>query len=199
MTSTPFVLVVDTILAVAIVGALLYNSPRWSILVKADKMLTGYYIANAINSFLLTLMIAGRIWWIGRDTRNSLSSEVERKYKRAIAMVIESGLLYSASLVVHVAITLSWNSLGFALDTFPVIALMVGIAPTLIFLRTSLGLTERTVPDVRISTFRFGEQLSTTTACEHSEARIVDLQQGSMVDVGDPEADKVERTYASST
>ncbi|ESK90177.1 hypothetical protein Moror_7766 [Moniliophthora roreri MCA 2997] len=185
--------------SVAIVGALLYNSTRWSILLRADKILTGYYIANAINSFLLTLMIAGRIWWISRDTRSSLGSEVGRKYKRAMAMHrIWAVVLCKPR---YVAVTLSWNSIGFGLDTFPTIALMVGIAPTLIFLRTSLGLTASAVPDVRISTLRFGEQpttTTTTTPCENSEVQTMDLQQGSMEDGGDLEAHEIERSCAGS-
>uniref|UniRef100_A0A0W0FWS9 Uncharacterized protein n=1 Tax=Moniliophthora roreri TaxID=221103 RepID=A0A0W0FWS9_MONRR len=174
----------------------------WGSFSNVTKAVVGSFsnILYILANFLLTLMIAGRIWWISRDTRSSLGSEVGRKYKRAMAMVIESGLLYSASLVIHVAVTLSWNSIGFGLDTFPTIALMVGIAPTLIFLRTSLGLTASAVPDVRISTLRFGEQptTTTTTPCENSEVQTMDLQQGSMEDGGDLEAHEIERSCAGS-
>uniref|UniRef100_A0A0W0FNC2 Uncharacterized protein n=1 Tax=Moniliophthora roreri TaxID=221103 RepID=A0A0W0FNC2_MONRR len=65
----------------------------------------------------------------------------------------------------------------------PLIVLMVGIAPTLIILRSSLGLTESAVPDSQmISTLRFGEPPAAIETGPNSEVRSVDLQQGNAND-----------------
>ncbi|EEB95085.1 hypothetical protein MPER_06003, partial [Moniliophthora perniciosa FA553] len=84
-----------------------------------------HFIANAINSFLLSLMIAGRIWWLSREPRHAMGCQIVRRYKRIVSMVIESGSMYSATLIAHLAIRQSLSSLGFGLDLFLVAALMV--------------------------------------------------------------------------
>ncbi|KAI3608200.1 hypothetical protein WG66_006514 [Moniliophthora roreri] len=144
------------------------------------KMSSGYVIVNAINGLLLTFIIAGRIWRASRQLQKVMGHEVDGRYKRIVAMVVKSGFLYSASLIVYVSVKESSSNLGFGLDLFPVVALMVGIAPTLIILRSSLGL-ESAVPDSRmISTLRFGEPPAAAQTGQHSEVRTVDLQQGSV-------------------
>ncbi|EEB88944.1 hypothetical protein MPER_13020 [Moniliophthora perniciosa FA553] len=152
---------------------------------------TAYLITNAVNNFLLTLIIAGRIWWLSREPRKLMGHEVDGRYKNVVAMVVESGFLYSASLVVEVSATQSFSNLGFGLDLSPVTALMVGIAPTLIILRSSLGLSESAVPNSRmLSTLRFGEPPAAVEAGQHSEVRTVNLQQGSVGSSGNLEACK---------
>ncbi|ESK83674.1 hypothetical protein Moror_2153 [Moniliophthora roreri MCA 2997] len=162
-------------------------------------IITGYFIANAINTFLLTFIIAGRIWWLSREPRRLMGREVDRRYNRIIAMVVESGLLYSASVVVHVSTRQSLSTLGFPLNLSGLVYLMVGIAPTLIILRTSLGLTESAIPDSRmISTLRFGEPPAATEAGQSSDLRTVGFQQGPLGGSDDLEAHKVERSEMST-
>ncbi|ESK83676.1 hypothetical protein Moror_2155 [Moniliophthora roreri MCA 2997] len=159
-----------------------------------------HFIASAVNSFLLSLMIAGRIWWLSQEPRHAMGCQIVRRYKKIVSMVIESGFMYSATLIAHLAIRQSLSSLGFGLDLFLAAALMVGIAPTLIILRTSLGLTESAVPDCQIiSTLRFGEPPA-GTAGEQSEAHAitVDFQQGTLSGCGYSEAHKLERSDAAT-
>ncbi|KAI3613045.1 hypothetical protein WG66_001575 [Moniliophthora roreri] len=140
-----------------------------------------YVVINAINTLTLSIIIAGRIWWSSREPREIMGRGVNRRYRQAIAMIVESGFLYSATLIVDVAFKQSVSTLGFGLDLFPLVALMVGIAPTLIILRSSLGLSRSGIPDSRIfSALRFGEQLSTDEAGQNPEVRAVDLQSESV-------------------
>ncbi|ESK81852.1 hypothetical protein Moror_9629 [Moniliophthora roreri MCA 2997] len=140
-----------------------------------------YVIINAINTLTLSIIIVGRIWWSSREPREIMGRGVNRRYRQAIAMIVESGFLYSATLIVDVAFKQSVSTLGFGLDLFPLVALMVGIAPTLIILRSSLGLSRSGIPDSRIfSALRFGEQLSTDEAGQNPEVRAVDLQSESV-------------------
>ncbi|EEB88945.1 hypothetical protein MPER_13021 [Moniliophthora perniciosa FA553] len=123
-----------------------------------------------------------RIWWLSHEPREIMGGEIHQKYRQVITMIIESGFLYSAILVVHVAIKESLSSLGFGLDLFPLVALMVGIAPTLIILRSSLGLSESAIPDSRIfATLRFGEQVSTEETAQNDGEHTINLQSGSTV------------------
>uniref|UniRef100_A0A0W0FTM8 Uncharacterized protein n=1 Tax=Moniliophthora roreri TaxID=221103 RepID=A0A0W0FTM8_MONRR len=190
--------------AVGFVGGVTYavgcfpNQPL-SVFIKGADIITGYFIANAINTFLLTFIIAGRIWWLSREPRRLMGREVDRRYNRIIAMVVESGLLYSASVVVHVSTRQSLSTLGFPLNLSGLVYLMVGIAPTLIILRTSLGLTESAIPDSRmISTLRFGEPPAATEAGQSSDLRTVGFQQGPLGGSDDLEAHKVERSEMST-
>ncbi|EEB90623.1 hypothetical protein MPER_11144 [Moniliophthora perniciosa FA553] len=164
---------------------------------------TGYEIANAVNTLLLTVMITGRIWWMTQDTGKFMGQEIELTHRRIILVLIESGFLYSASLIANVSITQSLSSSGFGLDLNGMILLMVGIAPTMIILRTSLGLTESAVPDAQmISTLRFGDPptAATTNGGQNPEVHSVDLEQGaaSRSASDDQEAPKIERSDMNS-
>ncbi|ESK91991.1 hypothetical protein Moror_10357 [Moniliophthora roreri MCA 2997] len=161
----------------------------------------GYTIANAVNTPLLTVMIASRIWWVTRDARKFLGQEIERTYKRIILVLIESGFIYSASLIANVSVVQSASSLDFGLDLNGVTYLMVGIAPTLIILRTSLGLTKSAVPDARmISTLRFGDPpAAATNDGQNSAVHGVDLEQGTISTSNDREAPKIERSDTSTS
>ncbi|EEB91825.1 hypothetical protein MPER_09754, partial [Moniliophthora perniciosa FA553] len=125
---------------------------------------TGYYATNAAHTFILTLMITGGIWWSSHDSRKYLGHSTTRQYQKVIAVVIESGLLYSSCLVAYVSVRENISNIGFPLDLFPLIVLMAGIAPTMIILRTSLGLSAKAVPNAPLlSTLRFE---ATPTATE---------------------------------
>ncbi|KAI3608111.1 hypothetical protein WG66_006529 [Moniliophthora roreri] len=161
-------------------------------------IIAGYNIANAINTAILTLVIACRIWWMMRDARNFMGQEVERTYKRIILILAESGFLHSASIIANESVIQSPRSLGFGLDLNATVSLMVGIAPTLIILRTSLGLTKSAVPNSRmLSTLRFGDPPAATNG-QNSEVRSIDLEQGSANGSEKSEAQKIERSDASN-
>uniref|UniRef100_A0A0W0FVA9 Uncharacterized protein n=1 Tax=Moniliophthora roreri TaxID=221103 RepID=A0A0W0FVA9_MONRR len=167
-----------------------------------NDALTGYNVANAVNTLILTLIIAGRIWWMTRDARKFLGQEIGRTYRRIIIILIESGFIYSASLIVTEALIQSGSNLGFGLSLNPVIHVMVGIAPTLIILHTSLGLTESAIPDSRmISTLRFGDSpaAATTNSGQNSAVHGVDLEQGTTSTSDDQEAPKIERSDTSTS
>ncbi|ESK91989.1 hypothetical protein Moror_10355 [Moniliophthora roreri MCA 2997] len=167
-----------------------------------NDALTGYNVANAVNTLILTLIIAGRIWWMTRDARKFLGQEIGRTYRRIIIILIESGFIYSASLIVTEALIQSGSNLGFGLSLNPVIHVMVGIAPTLIILHTSLGLTESAIPDSRmISTLRFGDSpaAATTNSGQNSAVHGVDLEQGTTSTSDAQEAPKIERSDTSTS
>ncbi|ESK83526.1 hypothetical protein Moror_4857 [Moniliophthora roreri MCA 2997] len=98
---------------------------RLELFSRANNALAGFGIANAINTLILTLMIASRIWWRTRNARKFLGQETERTYKRIILVIIESGFVYSLSIIANVSVMQSSSSLGFDLDLTGVVVLMV--------------------------------------------------------------------------
>ncbi|KAJ6555334.1 hypothetical protein DFH09DRAFT_1165211 [Mycena vulgaris] len=94
------------------------------------------------TNFLATGLTAGRIWWISHRSRAYLEAAAQKRYASAIALVVESGMLYSATILAFL-IVISFPSLSSTLEE-------PGIAPTLMIVRVGLGIT---VED-SLSTFR---------------------------------------------
>ncbi|THU88507.1 hypothetical protein K435DRAFT_916994 [Dendrothele bispora CBS 962.96] len=115
-----------------------------------DYNLKFLYINAAVN-FGLTLMIAGRIWWVCRQTRASMDSQrghiIGRKYNAIIATLLECGILYPISLIVQAAIQGNTSELSIPVTLTPAVIQLAGIAPTLILVCTCLGrsITEEVV------------------------------------------------------
>ncbi|KAJ3807153.1 hypothetical protein F5876DRAFT_6918, partial [Lentinula aff. lateritia] len=92
---------------------------------------------NVFNNLLLTGLIAGRIWWLNRFHSLLLGTEGRDKRLNAIAsMFVESGTLYPIALIVCLIIQVK----GSPATMDPILLQIVGIVPTLIMVRTSLGL-----------------------------------------------------------
>ncbi|TFK60649.1 hypothetical protein BDN72DRAFT_864189 [Pluteus cervinus] len=53
-----------------------------------------------LTNFCVTLLTAGRIGWVAHKTRQLLGKSAAKKYGTAVAIVIESGLIYSLSVLV---------------------------------------------------------------------------------------------------
>ncbi|KAK7039035.1 hypothetical protein VNI00_010427 [Paramarasmius palmivorus] len=170
---------------------------RWDLSAKTGSIIMAYNMANAANTIIMTLLIAGRLWWITRDAREFMGHKVDRRYKRIVSTLIESGFLYSAVLIVNSCLTLTSSNLGYRISLNSLVRLMVGIAPTLIFLRTSLASTDNAVPNSRmLSTLRFGDPPAAVSSEGH--VRSVALQQASTDENSDVETQKVERSDTSS-
>jgi len=119
---------------------------------KGINYLIGFYFTNAAVNFMLTLLIAGRIWWVGRRTWVSFGTGencmISKKYKTIIAVLIECGIIYPISLISHAAAELNQEKLAVPINLTPTVIQLAGIAPTLILVRTCLG---RSITDKIIS------------------------------------------------
>ncbi|KAK7045383.1 hypothetical protein VNI00_007632 [Paramarasmius palmivorus] len=130
---------------------------------------SGLYLYTIFLSFsvatnlLLSFLIAGRIAYIARVAIKYVGKDVRNMYRTVIAITLESGLIYPAVLVIFVAckerigddITGLASSVAIAAQFG--LHLAAGIAPTLVIVRTSLGVA---IEDTKscISTFRAGER-----------------------------------------
>uniref|UniRef100_A0A0W0FBF1 Uncharacterized protein n=1 Tax=Moniliophthora roreri TaxID=221103 RepID=A0A0W0FBF1_MONRR len=106
-----------------------------ALLLRANTLNLGYSIANVIVNGIITLMTAGRIWWITRQARILMGQTINDKYKRIVAIILESGVLYPIAIIVQIIIgyTVDPEASGAVpVDLGPVVWQVAGIAPTLI-------------------------------------------------------------------
>ncbi|KAF9252435.1 hypothetical protein L218DRAFT_968615 [Marasmius fiardii PR-910] len=73
----------------------------------ASTIDAGGLIAIAVFQVLLALLTGGRIWWISREARRLMGRSANARYNSIVAIIIESGLLYAASLVLDVVLGLA--------------------------------------------------------------------------------------------
>ncbi|KAF8869935.1 hypothetical protein BD779DRAFT_631369 [Infundibulicybe gibba] len=91
-----------------------------------------YLLMTFTLNTLITILTAGRIWWISRKARQILGSDLVKRYNSAIAIIVESGAIYSTYIILDVII-----SGQLVLDAG--LIQMVGIVPTLIIVQVGLG------------------------------------------------------------
>ncbi|KAF7350814.1 hypothetical protein MSAN_01643000 [Mycena sanguinolenta] len=76
------------------------------VVVSFDLTLSFYpfFGLSLATNVLVTMLTAGRIWWISRYARAYLKTAEQRRYASAIAIIIESGMLYSATVLAHLIV-----------------------------------------------------------------------------------------------
>ncbi|KAJ6460454.1 hypothetical protein C8R47DRAFT_1226227 [Mycena vitilis] len=105
---------------------------------------------GGVTAIVLMILTAGRIWYIRRQVGN-LTGHVRKRYDTAVAIILESGVLYCICVVIYViSISIKQNS-AFATIfngvAWAFVQLGVNIVPTLILVRVGMGRsTENTRP-----------------------------------------------------
>ncbi|KAF8880557.1 hypothetical protein BD779DRAFT_1446204, partial [Infundibulicybe gibba] len=95
-----------------------------------------YLLMTFTLNTLITILTAGRIWWISRKAHQILGSDLVKRYNSAIAIIVESGAIYSTYIILDVIIS-GQVSTNLVLDAG--LIQMVGIVPTLIIVQVGLG------------------------------------------------------------
>ncbi|KAF9056871.1 hypothetical protein BDP27DRAFT_1433327 [Rhodocollybia butyracea] len=105
---------------------------------KGKNIGLGFFYANAVFNMLLTAMIAGRIWWVGRRTSATFgrSGMINQKYKDLIAVLLECGVLYPIALIAHAAVEGHLSTIAIPVDMTGPTILVAGISPTMIIFTT---------------------------------------------------------------
>ncbi|KAJ7201914.1 hypothetical protein GGX14DRAFT_655258, partial [Mycena pura] len=114
------------------------------------------------TNVLAASLAAGRIWWICRRAFFLLNRDSRRKYSGLTASLLESGLIYPASLLITIIVFFATVSPVSVLICMAALYHIVGIAPTLIIVRVGLGvsaddvekcitISQPTVTDLRIA------------------------------------------------
>ncbi|THU91252.1 hypothetical protein K435DRAFT_909211 [Dendrothele bispora CBS 962.96] len=101
----------------------------------------------AINfsiNLVIPLMIAGRVWWIGHQVAKFLPTGYINLRRRTIAVCLESGVMYPLALI-PVLVFVCQKSPDFDVYVYayiPILAQIVGIAPTFIIFLVHFQTTE---------------------------------------------------------
>ncbi|KAF5343923.1 hypothetical protein D9758_012129 [Tetrapyrgos nigripes] len=150
----PAVLVVPTIMAVinnALAIAAVISNATGKYTGSGDSasaafggyVMFAFFSLNIATNVLLTLLIAGRIWWLRREVVGYLGSAVNKRYLMTIHIIIESGLIYPLALILELILN---SDTGIEFHTrFSILTQVVGIAPTSIIVRTGLGIAVENV------------------------------------------------------
>ncbi|KAJ3930581.1 MAG: hypothetical protein NXY57DRAFT_1062385 [Lentinula lateritia] len=105
----------------------------------ADTIISYAFLSvNLFTNLLLTGLIAGRIWWMDRAIQRSLTTaNHETDLNTMVAIILESGLLYPIALIICLVLSVYEGTV----ETFSLLTLIVGIAATLIIVRTDLKIS----------------------------------------------------------
>ncbi|EEB95244.1 hypothetical protein MPER_05817, partial [Moniliophthora perniciosa FA553] len=151
---------------------------------QGDTIDTAFWLANMGVNVILTLLTAGRIWWISREARKHMGPAIKTKYNTIVAIILESGILYPVFLTTNVIYSSladpgghSSASFSFGAVTFQV----AGIAPTLITIRAARGKTfEHTSMNQIVSSLHFANSaaLESENLDIRSHVQAVDIEAG---------------------
>ncbi|KAF5309898.1 hypothetical protein D9619_010386 [Psilocybe cf. subviscida] len=101
-----------------------------------------YLTLTLILNVVLTVMTAGRIWWLAKRAKQFPGCNLLQRYNATITILIESGVVYSLYIILDLA--LRKHPVGSMVLDAGLIQ-VVGIMPTLIIVQVGLG---RAVHDI---------------------------------------------------
>uniref|UniRef100_A0A0W0FDV9 Uncharacterized protein n=1 Tax=Moniliophthora roreri TaxID=221103 RepID=A0A0W0FDV9_MONRR len=130
---------------------------NWSLYVKGNKMTLSVLVINAVVSFSVTLLTAGRIWFISHQIRRLYGQNTSPMYRRIIAIILESGFLCPLAITINLIITRAGDpdfKQSTPIDFSGVVYQIAGIAPTLVVARARAGKSIESV-DRAVSTLQF--------------------------------------------
>lgn len=117
------------------------------IILLVATMLLGYaiqlrlfFILSLTINLFVPALVSGRLWWIIRRIRGSAGEMTRRKGRNAIIIILESGLIYSAFVSVHMVFFHYQNPMDEVI--YAALGQVVGMVPTLIIVRVGLGVSE---------------------------------------------------------
>ncbi|KAK1218138.1 hypothetical protein PQX77_019181 [Marasmius sp. AFHP31] len=160
----------DTLIRYIQRGSSPEQSHRSNIVNKALVIHIVFSMVNAFVNLLVTFLLAGRIYYIHREARALLGKGVNTFYRTLIAIIIESGILYPIILIIYVFSPAQ-------MILYPALIQVVGIAQTMIIVRTGLGLDstpstigtitpDATLPGIPQTQIHFGENSAVRSSNE---------------------------------
>ncbi|KAJ8073286.1 hypothetical protein PM082_020158 [Marasmius tenuissimus] len=124
-----------------------------------NEINNAYAITSAVFNSILTLLTAGRIWWITRQARSMMGEQIDHTYRAIVAIILESGLLYPITQVINIILQYKVDVYARGLSPVDLSAIPIqaaGIAPTLIIVRAAIGKSVESVNQI-VSTLRCAE------------------------------------------
>jgi len=100
-----------------------------------------FFILSLTTNLLIPALVAGRLWWILRRVRGTVAAaETRKKGRRAMVILLESGLIYSIIVSIHMMFFHYNNPMDEVV--YAALAQVVGIVPTLIIVRVGRGISQ---------------------------------------------------------
>uniref|UniRef100_A0A0W0FWF4 G protein-coupled receptor n=1 Tax=Moniliophthora roreri TaxID=221103 RepID=A0A0W0FWF4_MONRR len=120
-----------------------------------DYLAFAYLISSAVVNSILTLLTAGRIWWIYRQARIQGVQTSDTFVHSISKIILESGILYPTIIIASLIQANITTPETVPFDFHVLIPLSAGIAPTLIMVRAQLGQNVECLRDTALSDMRF--------------------------------------------
>ncbi|KAK7434417.1 hypothetical protein VKT23_020186 [Stygiomarasmius scandens] len=135
-----------------------------------------YYIGSLTINSVLTLLTAGRIWWIHRQAHvcSSHTTSGDKLVQSVCRIILESGILYPLFQIANAIGNNNGDPSTIPFDFLPLAALMAGITPTLIMVHAKLGENVESLQmgETTFSTLQFGNRHGTTTTTTTGTAHV---------------------------
>ncbi|THU95558.1 hypothetical protein K435DRAFT_966351 [Dendrothele bispora CBS 962.96] len=143
------VIVVPIILSIAETGLLLFDL----ILVSIEdfptkppspdqtpiRLLIAFVSVCAATNLSLSCLIGSRILYLSHSSRSVFGDQLDKRYKKIVTVILESGILYSAFLVTYLVLVISEAGTRLGAQALqPSVIQITGLAPTLIVVRSGL-------------------------------------------------------------
>ncbi|ESK83889.1 hypothetical protein Moror_7577 [Moniliophthora roreri MCA 2997] len=120
-----------------------------------DDFSSVYSISSGVVNSVLTLLTAGRIWWIHRKARAHGVQTSDNFMYSVARIILESGIIYPGFIIAGLIMTNIDGLSDLPFDFYPLVAMSAGIAPTLIMVRAKLGMNveslQGTVSEIRFT------------------------------------------------
>jgi len=125
------------VVLVPIIMLIITSILGWDILLP----FTPFFALTLATNVVVTVLTAGRIWWLCRKARNYLQTDLQRRYLSAISILVESGVAYSAVVLAYIVFGAFESTNIMQEPIWEVLAQLVGIVPTLIIVRVGMGVS----------------------------------------------------------
>ncbi|KAJ7641956.1 hypothetical protein FB45DRAFT_363809 [Roridomyces roridus] len=158
ITLVPLILLIATMSELSECPRLLSTYNQSPVLGYAIELRLFFILSLTINLFVPTL-VAGRLWWVIRRIRSPSGQATRKKGKNAMVIILESGLIYSIFVSIHMGFFHFQNPLDAVI--YAALGQVVGIVPTLIIVRVGLGVSQN--GNGRGSTMESGSPVSPRT------------------------------------
>ncbi|KIK50051.1 hypothetical protein GYMLUDRAFT_253312 [Collybiopsis luxurians FD-317 M1] len=117
---------------------------------KLQQWIVSFFSLTLATNFSCTSLIAARIWWSHQRMTGSTMAVFGRSMIPAAIVVVESGAIYSACLIILLSLYLSGSFAQYiALDA---VTQVIGIVFSLIIVRVGLGWSSETMVQTRTAT-----------------------------------------------
>jgi hypothetical protein len=110
---------------------------------EALQLRPSFFVMSLFTNLTVTALAVGRLYWLSRDQDWHAICEREpalfRRYRKALMIIIESGSLYSLTLMLFLLLCLDDANEGAAMIVQSSLAQIMGIVPTSIIVIVGLG------------------------------------------------------------